>query len=46
MAKALTDAGKKVEYWEIKKAGHSPGSPAADRELLTRCIGFLEKALA
>jgi dipeptidyl aminopeptidase/acylaminoacyl peptidase len=46
MAKALTDAGKRVEYWEIKKAGHSPGSPAADRELLARCIGFLEKALA
>ena len=46
MAKALTDAGKRVEYWEIKKAGHSPGSPAAERELLARCIGFLEMALA
>jgi dipeptidyl aminopeptidase/acylaminoacyl peptidase len=46
MAKALTDAGKSVEYWEIKKAGHSPASPAAERELLARCIGFLEKALA
>ncbi len=46
MAKALTEAGKTVEYWEIKKAGHSPASPAADRELLGRCIGFLEKALA
>ena len=46
MAKALTDAGKSVEYWEIKRAGHSPGSPAANRELIGRCIGFLEKALA
>lgn len=45
MAKALTDAGKKVEYWEIKKAGHSPASPSAERDLLARCIGFLEKAL-
>lgn len=46
MAKALSDAGKSVEYWEIKKAGHSPATPAAERELLARCIGFLEKALA
>jgi dipeptidyl aminopeptidase/acylaminoacyl peptidase len=46
MAKVLADAGKPVEYWEIKKAGHSPASPAAERELIGRCIGFIEKALA
>jgi hypothetical protein len=35
-----------VEYWEIKKAGHSPDTPSADKVLLAQCITFLEKALA
>jgi len=46
MAKALNAAGKRVEYWEIKKAGHSPATPEAEHDLLARVIGFLEKALA
>jgi dipeptidyl aminopeptidase/acylaminoacyl peptidase len=46
MNKALVEAGKSVEYWEIKKAGHSPDTPSADKVLLAQCITFLEKALA
>jgi dipeptidyl aminopeptidase/acylaminoacyl peptidase len=46
MVKALNAAGKRVEYWEIRKAGHSPATPEAEHDLLARVIGFLEKALA
>lgn len=46
MAKALTDAGKKVDLWEMKREGHSPSSAAIDREILTRCLSFLEAGFA
>jgi dipeptidyl aminopeptidase/acylaminoacyl peptidase len=46
MAKALTAAGKSVDYWEIKRAGHSAATRVADRERMERAIGFIEKALA
>ena len=46
MAEALKKAGKPYEYVEQKRVGHSPETPAADREMLMRVITFVEKAFA
>ena len=46
MVKAMTAAGKKVEYWEIPKEGHSPSTRKAERERLERVIAFLKPYLA
>ena len=46
MAKALTDAGKKVELWEQKREGHGASSRAVDRETLARCLSFLDAGFA
>lgn len=45
MAKALEKAGKSVELVEIKRAGHSPATMAADQDQLVRTMTFVEKAL-
>ncbi|MFL5296453.1 MAG: alpha/beta hydrolase family protein [Phenylobacterium sp.] len=46
MAKALTAAGKKVEYWEIPKEGHSASTRKAERDRMERVIAFLKPHLA
>jgi dipeptidyl aminopeptidase/acylaminoacyl peptidase len=45
MFKALTAAGKKVEYWEIPKQYHSPSTPREERERLERVVAFLKPYL-
>jgi dipeptidyl aminopeptidase/acylaminoacyl peptidase len=46
MVKAMTAAGKKVEYWEIPKEGHRASTRKADRDRLERAIAFLKPYLA
>ncbi len=46
MVKALRAAGKAVEYLELKRAGHSPGTPKADGETLAKVVAFLKPLLA
>jgi len=46
MLKALTAAGKKVDYWEIPKEYHSPSTRKADQARLDRAIAFLKPYLA
>ncbi len=46
MAKALTDAGKRVELVEIKRADHSAYSRQADRERLAKVLDFLSASFA
>ncbi|HEX4712679.1 alpha/beta hydrolase family protein [Phenylobacterium sp.] len=46
MVKALTAAGRKVDYWEIPKEGHGAGSRNADRARLDRAVAFLKPLLA
>jgi dipeptidyl aminopeptidase/acylaminoacyl peptidase len=46
MVKAMQAAGKKVEYWEIPKEGHSPSTRKASRERMERVIAFLKPYLA
>ena len=46
MAEALTQAGKTVDLWEMKREGHQSSSATIDREILTRCLAFLEAGFA
>jgi len=46
MVKALQAAGKKVEYWEIPKEGHSASTPKLERDRMERVIAFLKPYLA
>jgi dipeptidyl aminopeptidase/acylaminoacyl peptidase len=46
MVKAMTAAGKKVDYWEIPKEGHSASKRRKEKDRMDRVVAFLKPYLA